>query len=215
MPPLRRVVVQVGHWCPPTARVHTPQSLACRLPRLPGPLHQYYRGRGRRADDAGRRPISTAGLRLITFSKKALSNLRKESRTRAASLQCFTSQGAGTQHPIHFCCAPSRNHTTTANSQTQQQQAAKQALQSKQHSNRNLPPLPTASAHTSPCRISHAGPCANEEVPRFRHSRPHAHLGCGDGGSYAFSRWRRRAVSAGLSRLRRRLRGRSPPALSA
>ena len=46
-----------------------------------------------------------------------------------------------------------RSHTITANSnkasatrQTQQQQTAKQALQSKQHSNRSPLPLPTASA---------------------------------------------------------------------
>ena len=85
---------------------------------------------------------------LIAFSKKAPNKLSKQSRPRAASLQCFTSQGAGTQHPIHFRCAPAHSHTITANSkasaarQTEQQQTTKQALQSKQHSNRNprLPP---------------------------------------------------------------------------
>ena len=76
---------------------------------------------------------------LITFSKKALSKLRKESRPRAASLQCSTSQGAGTQHPIHFSCAPVRSHAITASSkasatrQTEQQQTARQALQGKHH----------------------------------------------------------------------------------
>ena len=61
-----------------------------------------------------------AGLRfdcaLITCNRKALNRLRKENRPRAASLQCFTSQGAGTQHPMHFSCAPARSHTITANS---------------------------------------------------------------------------------------------------
>ena len=50
---------------------------------------------------------------LVTFSKKALRKLRKESRPRAASLQRSTSQGAGTQHPIHFSCAPARCHTNS------------------------------------------------------------------------------------------------------
>ena len=53
---------------------------------------------------------------LITFNRKALSKMRKESRPRAASLQCSTSQGAGTKHAIHFSCAPARSHTITANS---------------------------------------------------------------------------------------------------
>ena len=30
--------------------------------------------------------------------------------------QCFTSQGAGTQHPIHFSCAPTRRQKITMNS---------------------------------------------------------------------------------------------------
>ena len=54
---------------------------------------------------------------LFAFSKKALSKLRKESRPRAASLQCSISQGAGTQHPVHFSCAPARSNTITANSE--------------------------------------------------------------------------------------------------
>ena len=94
---------------------------------------------------------------MITCNRKALSRLRKESRPSAASLQCFTSQGAGTQHPIHFSCALDRSHTITANSkasairQTQQQQTAKQALQSKQHSNRPQP-APPKPAHEAPAR---------------------------------------------------------------
>ena len=85
---------------------------------------------------------------LIAFSKKALSKLRKESRPCVASLQCFTSQGAGTQHPIHFSCAPARSRTMTANSkesatrQTQQQQTAKQARQSKQQTAQQSQPAP-------------------------------------------------------------------------
>jgi hypothetical protein len=63
---------------------------------------------------------------LIALSEKALSKLRKESRSRAASLQCFTSQGAGTQHPIHFNCARARSHTITANSKAS---ATKQTAQ--------------------------------------------------------------------------------------
>ena len=61
-------------------------------------------------------PVITSHCALIAFSKKALSKLRKESSPRAASFQCSTSQGAGTQHPIHFSCAPARSHTITASS---------------------------------------------------------------------------------------------------
>ena len=55
----------------------------------------------------------------------------------------------------NFSCAPARSHTITANSeagatrQAQEQQAAKQALQSKQHSNRNPLLLPTAATPTA------------------------------------------------------------------
>ena len=46
-------------------------------------------------------------------------------RPRAAGLQCFTSQGAETQHPIHFSCVPARSHTTTtrAGEQTESEHA--------------------------------------------------------------------------------------------
>ena len=64
----------------------------------------------------GARPRLRFDCALITCNRKALSRLRKESRPRAASLQCFTSQGAWTQHPIHFSCAPARSRTITANS---------------------------------------------------------------------------------------------------
>ena len=79
---------------------------------------------------------------MIAFSRKALSKLRKESRPRAASLQCFTSQGAGTQHPIHFSCVPARSHTiTVANSKAS---ATKQTAQQPQ-------PLP----QLDPCPPKH------------------------------------------------------------
>ena len=55
----------------------------------------------------------------ITYSKKAPSRLRKESRPREAGLQCFTSQGAETQHLIHFSCAPARSNTITTRASEQ------------------------------------------------------------------------------------------------
>ena len=57
-------------------------------------------------------------ITLDYVSKNALSKLRKESRPRATGLQCFTSQGAGTQHLMHFNCAPARSHTTTTSNTT-------------------------------------------------------------------------------------------------
>ena len=59
---------------------------------------------------ASERLVTNFDYALIMCSKQALSGLRKESRPRTASLQCFTSQGAGTQHPIHFSCASARSH---------------------------------------------------------------------------------------------------------
>ena len=57
-------------------------------------------------------------------------------------------QAPGRDIHKHFSLAPARSHTMTASNrasasrQTQEQQTAKQALQSKQHSNRNPLPLP-------------------------------------------------------------------------
>ena len=66
--------------------------------------------------------------------------------------------GAGAQPPMrsHWKLRPARSHTKTASSnasatgQAQPQQTAKQALQGKRPSNRNLRPCPTANPHTSP-----------------------------------------------------------------
>ena len=63
-------------------------------------------------------------LRLITLDcvqSKGSKQTEKESRPRAAGLQCFTSQGAGTQHPMHFSCAPARSHTITTNNKATRQ----------------------------------------------------------------------------------------------
>ena len=78
------------------ARTSVPLSGTCRSRRERPPVRAFYTGRFIQPE------LRVGRLRLITFSKKALSKLRKESRPRAAGLQCFTSQGAGTQHPIHF-----------------------------------------------------------------------------------------------------------------
>ena len=108
---------------------------------------------------------------MITFSKKALSKLRKESRPRAASLKCSTSQGAGTQHPIHFSCAPARSHTITANSKasaTRQTTSTTKTQQKQTHFN----PQPQAPAGREKPRGGY-GACAAvgfKGNPHFNHA---------------------------------------------
>ena len=102
-----------------------------------------------------RSPRASGGFdyALIAFSKKALSKLSREKKAghaqQVASFQCSTSQGAGTQHPVHFSCAPARSHTITANSKATTKQQTKRQ--------QTPPPPPTERPQTARGRTGGEG----------------------------------------------------------